>query len=241
MNAYDDTPVVVPRGVFKEHAHLLGDSGSGRTSLGLASLIAQFTRFKDSSVIMLDLKADDLALFEGARIETERAGLHFRWFTNELDRSTYVFNPLTQRHFSALSLYQRTDVLTAAMGLQYGSDYGTSYYSDANTELLYQALRKRPDLSSFVQLEKLLHAKYNIDIDTELRRAASHIHASISRLAAFEPLNASPASSADAGALQSAIEFSDVFVTPQVLYFHLPSFQGSTSSAEITGLPCTPC
>ena len=30
----DGSPVIVPREVFREHAHFLGDSGSGKTSLG---------------------------------------------------------------------------------------------------------------------------------------------------------------------------------------------------------------
>ena len=49
LNAADGSPVLVPRTVFQEHAHFLGDSGSGKTSLGLAPLIAQLIRFRDCS------------------------------------------------------------------------------------------------------------------------------------------------------------------------------------------------
>lgn len=239
VNAFDDTPVIVPREVFQEHAHLLGDSGSGKTSLGLASLITQFIRFKDesglpdSSVVILDLKGDDLALFEGARIEAERAGLPFRWFTNELHRSTYVFNPLTQRHLANLTLYQRADILSAAMGLQYGTEYGRGYFSDANAELLYHALDEMPDLSSFADLREVLKHKSTIPMDPDLRRAASHLGAVVSRLAACEPLNASPGSGHPASALDNRIEFADLFHTPQVLYFYLPSSIGSSTAADI--------
>lgn len=233
VNAFDDTPVIVLREVFAEHAHLLGDSGSGKTSLGLASLLAQFIRFRDSSVVVIDLKADDLALFEGARKEAQRADLRFRWFTNELHRSTYVFNPLTQRHFAGLTTYQQADVLACAMGLQYGTEYGASYFSDANTNLLYQALCKRAGISSFAELAELLAAKHTIKMDPELRKAASHLHASVDRLAAFEPLNATLAAGYPGSAIENAIDFADVFSTPQVVYFHLPASLGSTSSADI--------
>jgi hypothetical protein len=37
----DGTPMLVPRKVFTEHAHGLGDSGSGKTSLFLCPLIEQ--------------------------------------------------------------------------------------------------------------------------------------------------------------------------------------------------------
>ena len=114
INAADGSPVLVPRTVFQEHAHLLGDSGSGKTSLGLAPLISQLIRYRDCSVVIIDLKADDLALFEGARIEADKAGLRCRWFTNQLRQPTYGFNPLTQAHIDQLSLYQRVDMLTAA-------------------------------------------------------------------------------------------------------------------------------
>jgi hypothetical protein len=256
INAADSTPVIVPREVFQEHAHLLGDSGSGKTSLGMASLIAQLIRFGDSSVVVIDLKADDLALMEGTRIEAEQVdrrfkkeakkkshkendvdglatGYPFRWFTNELGRSSYVFNPLMQAHFGQLTLYQRTDVLTAAMGLQYGTDYGRGYYSDANAQLLYKALERRPDVRSFYELEPILERKWILDMDSELRKAASHLHATVSRLAACEPLNAVPSTLYPPGAIEHGIDIADVFRRPQVLYFHLPSVIGTTSSAEI--------
>ena len=38
---YDQSPVLIPRAVFGEHAHFLGDSGSGKTSLGLCPLVEQ--------------------------------------------------------------------------------------------------------------------------------------------------------------------------------------------------------
>ena len=235
-NAFDDTPVIVPREVFAEHAHLLGDSGSGKTSLGLASLIAQFIRFADSSVVILDLKGDDLALFEGARIEADRAGLPFRWFTNELGRSSYIFNPLTQRHFSSLSLYQRADVLSAAMGLQYGKDYGKSYYSDANSEVLYKAINKYPGTSSFSELAEILRNKKDLQVERKILQDASHLGTAINRLAACESLNATAANSDHNGAMSNAIDFSDVFATPQVLYFYLPAAIGSASSGDIARL-----
>jgi hypothetical protein len=250
VNAHDGTPVIVPRAVYQEHAHLLGDSGSGKTSLGMASLIAQLIRFHDSSLVILDLKGDDLALFEGARIEAGNADkalrdskaddpnvefdrYRFRWFTNELGRSTHGFNPLTQAHFQQLSLYQRTDVLTAAMGLQYGTDYGRGYYADANAELLYRVLEECPNISSFRQLRETLQEKQKIKMNPELRRAASHLHAMVSRLASSEALNVADRTDYSQGVLKNSIDMADVFMEPQVVYFHLPSVIGTASSAEI--------
>jgi len=238
VNAWDDTPVIVPRDVFREHAHILGDSGSGKTSLGIASLLTQFVRFRDCSVVIIDLKGDDLALFEGARIEAERAGLKFRWFTNELDKPSHIFNPLTQSHLPRLTPYQRTDVLTSALGLQYGSDYGRGFFSDANAEMLFYAMKFRSEgVSSFKELSEVLGMKAPfLKMDKELKKAGSHLQAMITRLADCEPLNATGKGPYSEEALANAIDMPDVFRTPQVLYFHLSSAIGTASTAEMARL-----
>ena len=48
-NAYDDTPVIVPGRCSREHAHLLGDSGSGKTALGVGLAHCAVIRFHDCS------------------------------------------------------------------------------------------------------------------------------------------------------------------------------------------------
>ncbi len=243
-NAYDGMPVIVPRSVFNEHAHLLGDSGSGKTSLGMTTLINQLIQFGDSSLVVIDLEADDLALFEATREAAEQvdaklkahnpdARYPFRWFTNEMHRSTYAFNILTQTCFESLTPYQRADILTLAMGLQYGTDYGRAYFADANIEMLHQALAENPFVSSFIELNQILSRRQSLRMTSELRRAASHLHAVISRLASCQPINAVNPSEHPESVLENAIDLVDVFMTPQVLYFHLPSLVGTTSSAEI--------
>ena len=52
----DGSPVLVPRDVFREHAHGLGDSGAGKTSLFLCPIIEQLVVQGDCSVIVLDLR-----------------------------------------------------------------------------------------------------------------------------------------------------------------------------------------
>ena len=47
--------MLVPRKIFTEHAHGLGDSGSGKTSLFLCPLIEQLVMSGDCSVIVIDL------------------------------------------------------------------------------------------------------------------------------------------------------------------------------------------
>ena len=234
VNANDNTPILVPREVFTEHAHLLGDSGSGKTSIGIASILSQLIRSGECSVVVLDLKGDDLALFQGVRSDAEEAGLRFRWFTNQLERSTYAFNPLGQAPLQRMTLYQKVDMLTAAMGLQYGRDYGRAYYSDSNARLLHAALEQHSPIDSFVHLADILGSPNAIrGVDRELRQAAAHLGAIVSRLADAEALNVVSGNSQPDSVLDAAIEFTDVFRTPQAIHFHLSSMIGTTSSAEI--------
>ena len=62
---------------LRTHAHVMGGTGSGKTSLCLAPLAFQLTAHADSSLVYIDMKGDN-ALFWGAFVEAERAGLPFR-------------------------------------------------------------------------------------------------------------------------------------------------------------------
>ena len=234
VNATDNTPILVPRSIFAEHAHLLGDSGSGKTSIGIATILSQLIRSQECSVVVLDLKGDDLALFHGVAKDAEEAGLRFRWFTNQLEQSTYAFNPLRQAPLKRMTLYQKVDMLTAAMGLQYGRDYGRAYYSDANARMLHAALEHHGDIASFEQLADILADPNALPgIDREMRQAGAHLGTIVNRLADSEPLNVIPNDGQAASVVDASIEFTDVFRQPQAIHFHLTSTIGATSSSEI--------
>jgi len=244
-NSRDDTPVLVPREVFTEHAHILGDSGSGKTSLGLMPLICQLMRDGKCSVVVIDLKADDQALFETLRHESAaldtrlreenspQGGYPFRWFTTALERSSYIFNPLMQRVMPRLAAYQRSDIITAALGLQYGTDYGRKFFGDANYDLLSYAVGENPNIQSFEELAEILKGAERFKLESETKKAATNLRSSIRRLARCRPFNASPNSGASPSAVAQAIDFSDVFRQPQALYFALPPASGVTNTAEI--------
>ena len=73
------------------------------------------------------------------------------------------------------------------MGLQYGTDYGRGYFSDANAELLFHAFQARPEMASFDELQDVLADRYTLRmVSNQLIQAGSHIRAIVSRLAATE-------------------------------------------------------
>ncbi|MCY2962056.1 MAG: TraM recognition domain-containing protein [Planctomycetota bacterium] len=248
VNAFDDTPILVPRDVFREHAHILGDSGSGKTSLGILPLMTQLLRRGDCSVIVIDLKADDQAILETMRQESvdvshrwqsadpRHPGYRFRWFTTALNRSSYAFNPLRQSYFSQLADSQRTDVLTNALGLQYGTDYGRKFFGDANFELLQYTFQNYSTADSFAALSEYLAGSARFDLDPETKRAATNAKSSVRRLSGCQPLNASPANKTPPAVLDAAIDLQQVFTQPQAIYFGLPSATGAGTAAEIARL-----
>ncbi len=244
-NARDDSPVLIHRDTFREHAHILGDSGAGKTSMGVMPLVTQLMRSGDCSVIVIDLKADDQVLFECLRAEAnsitaklrndrgDHASYPFRWFTTVIGRSSFAFNPLTQRVMNCVSTDQRTDLLQAALGLNYGNDYGRKFFGDANFEILNYAISQNPEVDSFAALDHILAGADRFPLHKESKRAASNVRSSVRRLARIRALNASRSNGTSEAVLGNAIELSEVFTKPQALYVALPPTAGISSTADI--------
>lgn len=241
----DGSPLLVPRDVFHEHAHFLGDSGSGKTSMGLAPWMEQMITGCDCSVVIVDLKADSHELLATAdaaakeRSQLTGCPVPVRHFSNQASLSTFAFNPLMQSWFQSMEHYVRTDILCGALGLSYGSDYGEGFYSSANAAVLYHTIKKFPETSTFRELaDRLGQVAISSDkreLHPEIRKAGVHVQTVLDRLGSFEALNVT-AKTHSAEVLDASIDFRDVFTQPQVLYFHLSATLGPGSSPEIARL-----
>lgn len=242
----DGSPVLVPRSVFRQHAHGLGDSGGGKTSLFLCPVIEQLASNGDCSVIVLDLKADSLELLASQQNAVETARREWsKWlpvkvFSNQFDRPTFAFNPMTQPFWSKLNRITKTDILCGATGLTYGSDYGEGFYSSANAANVYYALKTFPHIRTFRELATALghvivSAKKH-ELNPEIRRAGVHVHEVMKRLAACEPLNVTESNGHDPTVVDNAIDLMQVFQQPQMLYFHLSATLSPSCAPEIARL-----
>lgn len=243
----DGSPMLVPIQVFDAPSHFLGDTGSGKTSMGLAPFIEQRAGRGDCSVIFIDLKADTheplATLYQAAADGCKRSGnlIPVKHFTNQVGLSTFAFNPLTQKSWGQQTLAIRADLLSNALGLQYGTGYGESYFASANTAVLYEALKYRPDVHSFRELTSIIGDLIadriaTCDLHAEIRRAGLHVHEVVKRLASFEALNVVAGSRYEPAVVQQAIELSDVFSQPQMLYFHLSATIAPGASPDIARL-----
>ncbi|MEZ6127090.1 MAG: hypothetical protein R3C59_00240 [Planctomycetaceae bacterium] len=239
---HDGSPMLVPRSTFHNHAHFLGDSGSGKTSLGLAPLCEQLIQFGDCSFVVLDLKGDSLELFAAMKKAAEAVRrttgneMPVKHFTNRPGRSTYAFNPMCQAGWEKLDPYTKADILCAAFGLNYGSGYGLDYYSSASTKFAYELFRIAPKAKSFRELVNaigtLLARKGQRALHDELRAAGLHMEMVLERLATVEALNVdSGASSAEVADEQ--IDLSRLFQRPELIYFSLSSMLAPGVAPEI--------
>lgn len=237
-------PVLLDREALEQHAHIMGGSKSGKTSLGLAPLLHQLVG-PDCSVVVLDLKGDQ-SLFEEARAQASRTDCTFKWFTSESGESTFVFNPLTQRHMASLTAVERADIYTRALGLDHGEGYGRIHFSRANRAPLLKLLQLEPEVDSFEQLARGLRQRKDELFST--RRGAEHaddLYAVVDNLALVDAMNVtSPRPGSDAveqplteerrrKLMEHAIDMGDALEEPSVYYFKLPGALHTASDREI--------
>jgi hypothetical protein len=221
----------------------LGDTGSGKTSLFLCPTIEQFIRAGDCSVIVLDLKADTLELLATMQSAAEAARrelgirLPLKFFSNQAGRPTHAFNPMAQPFWPKFDLLTRTDILCGANGLTYGTDYGASYFSSANAAILHHALKTFPHVNTFTELAdcigNVITTAKKRELSPEIRKAGVHVHEVIKRLAACEALNVTASTGHTPEVVAEAIDLTQVFREPQLLYFHLSATLSPSGAPEI--------
>lgn len=242
----DGSPVLIPREVHMEHCHGLGDSGSGKTALFLCPLIEQLVGFGDCSVVVIDLKGDSSELLGSLKAAGEAVGQRvgrqppLKFFSNQRNRTTFAFNPMAQPFWGEFDLLTQTDILCAANGLTYGTDYGAGYFSSANAAILFHTLKTYPDVNSFAELAECIGTVITVakkrELHPEIRKAGVHVHEVIKRLAACEALNVTRSSGHTPAAVEQAIDLTQVFREPQLLYCHLPATLTPSQAPEVARL-----
>lgn len=234
---YNDYPILLDREILRNHAHILGDTGARKTSLGIAPLATQLIAAKDSSILMIDLKGEP-SLFHGLREEARRAGLKFRWFTTTPDWSSYLFNPFLQKHWRKFSSNQRVQIVLAALSLDYGVAYGRGFFTAMN-ETVFKSLVSRLRIETFDDMHEVLNDEqiFKAFGAKEDWRQARHLAALVNRLRSIHPLNLTPTRVPDRPQLfKNAIDLSELLEEPQVVYFYLKAPIEPLSTAGIAKL-----
>ena len=235
VHAEDDFPVLLHRDILSEHAYLVGDTGSGKTALGIIPLVSQLIRMNEAAVVIIDLKGDS-ALFQTAQAEARAAGRSFKWFTNEVGKSTYAFNPFQQKDANGISLNQFCETILEALHLNHGEGYGRSYFSRMARRWLSSNLKKRPNVGSFEELFKLT-ADERAAASPQERQDIMELVAVIESLASFEQLNMTIAGAKDRPeVVREAIYMPEVLEKKEIVYFWLPAAIEAATVRELAKL-----
>ena len=236
-----NTPILLDEKILNEHAYITGETGSGKTSLGIMPLLLHFLRKPlqtndpddAAPLIILDLKGDP-ALFNMVREEVEKrdkafgnSKSSFRFFTPEPKRDSHIFNPFASMNSENRSLTQLCELLMDSLNLNHGEGYGRSYFSRRSRSLLLQALQQDPKPNNFDELFETVtkHAKKDTEDAFEL---LSVIHSlSQYKQLSTDDVKVSP---------EHKIHMPTVLEERQVVYFWLPSATESISVREIAKL-----
>jgi hypothetical protein len=222
-----DFPVLLHEDLLYRHAHILGDTGSRKTSIGIAPLVTQIIARENSSVVIIDLKGDR-TLFNAVREDAAAVGMPFKWFTNIVGKSSFVFNPLGQSHLHRLTTDQLTQGILQALELEHGEGYGRGHFTALNDCVLSAYFRiHRSHVRSFKQLHRLVSdrdAYRTISKNDEDWRQTRQLVNLVEKIAHLGPMNATAETmKAKPQVIDKQIDMASVLKTPQVVYFYLSS------------------
>ncbi|MCX6602245.1 MAG: hypothetical protein NTV52_01480 [Acidobacteria bacterium] len=163
LRAWNETkpaPLFLHEKILAEHCYIVGPSGAGKSSLGIMPLLIQLMRGSKTvadkpsdpyPVVVLDLKGDS-ALFHTVKIEAEKRGQKFQFFTTEKQSPTYRFNPFRGFDRGSRSVAQLCQLILDALNLNHGKGYGRSYYTERSRNVLSRTLKRKRNIQSFDEL-----------------------------------------------------------------------------------------
>ena len=249
-------PILLSKEVFQGHVYMVGQTGGGKTSLGIMSILMQLMRGNCDKVgdttppppiVILDLKGD-ASLFESMKAEAaERRRAEelpedspryaFKYFTPEAGRASFYFNPFQSLAGSGRSDMQLCDLVLECLSLFHGDGYGRSYYSRKNRMLLYEAMTSRDLGAKPNSFEDLYPRLRKLSEREEFTRDTFELIAAVHAICRYEKI-------ATAGGPEDSsqvINMHDVLEHRQVIYFWLPAAVESISVREIAKLAFFSC
>jgi len=229
-------PILIPVALLNQHAHLLGGSGSGKTGLGLSTLVAQLIKRNEGPVIVIDGKGDE-AFFQAIRNWCEEEQRKFKWFTTSAEKSSYLFNPLGQAAFEKFSLSEIVGFMLLSLNLFHGSDYGRGWFTQASKTALAEAAKLKAEGIARPTNFKLFckHLEQVMREDKRLEKPAMHVLFMLQMLSEFPQMNDSVNADGTAhSAVEHAIEMLEVIKKKQCVYFGFDSLTDVSTAGELS-------
>ena len=227
-------PILLDIELVREHMHILGATGSGKTGLGISTLVAQLIKRGDGPVIVLDCKGDR-ALLHSAKEWSAQANRKFKWFTTTHGKSTYIFNPFGQKHLRSMTIQELVGFFLLAFNLHHGEGYGRSWFAAVAKAAFYATLKGSANEppNTFRQIQRLIEILVSERKDEF--KDAQHLMFVMRSLAEFAQINMTTATD-DNPACEHAIHMPEVIEKKQVVYFNLESLTDPSTAGEISRL-----
>ncbi len=244
------TPALVHYSILYGNVHFLGSTRSRKTSLGIIPLVTQIIRghnelvrdragqplcdsqgcpmwrwLEPPPILVIDLKGD-LALFHTTRLEAERRGQRFHYFSLSKGHATSYFNPLTNLGIGERPAVEFVELVVNALSLFHGLSYGKSYYSKQSRDLLLATIKsavRKP--RTWEELHELLLTELNPKKHKDVFELVSSIYV----LAQFPVLGPAPAG-------KDEIHMPSVIANREVVFFSLPARLSAISARDVAKL-----
>lgn len=226
-------PILYHKALLPEHFHVLGGSGSGKTTKVLTPLEAALIRGGDGAVIVMDLKGE-LGHSESVRKEATKARRRFKHFTNQLGLSSYLFNSFQQMNSRTTSVSQQVETIMESLRLNHGDGYGARYFSIQGRQWLSNTVRRWPNIASFEELREKAKPEF-FKNESEMDRCRELISV-VEQVAEVTAMNWKPKPGESNQPLKDAIFMPDVVRNKEVVYFMLPALGETSTVKEIANL-----
>lgn len=227
-------PLFVPRDVFKNHAYILGGSGSGKTSHALAQLILQLAEgyidrkgrtHAPPPVLIVDLKQNgDRYLRSLARQIAETRGQPLRFFSVDPEYESLSFDPFYCIRSVAYPL-KRSELFLKALSMIYPEGYGSDFFTDEQRTQLNEILYHDRPTTMNEMIAFIRHATTGKSGNKDARGLYS-------ALQALEYAKNVHTDGAPLGP-DRLIDFDRFYEEREVLYVHLDSRALSLLSADV--------
>jgi hypothetical protein len=231
-DAFRYKPVFLHRPILNEHIHILGGTGSGKTSRAITPIAIQLIRghavpgghSEPLPIVIFDIKGD-LALFHTVREEAQRRGQDFLFFTVNPNSASYYFNPFLALRRHKASPSEQAHQLLDALSLNHGEFYGASYFTRMGRQALLSLLKEGETPQSFEDLYLRLKN------DPKKQKKAEELFAALEGLMFYPQLfTTREQEERDA---ETIIDFDRVLERNQVVYFSLTAPLQSIAVREI--------
>lgn len=229
-------PLLLNKVYLNRPAIILGRTGAGKTKLVAETLITQAISRRNRHIVVLDLKVDKSFML-GLAKEAARRRVDFKWLTLEPSKSSYLWNPLSDRGVRLLVQEQIIQIVLKALSLVTTQAHGAGYFGAMQEERTRRTF-ERNVLRSFREFYRTVRDQRATDVGMNDRdfSNAGHLIANLARIASVGVLNAVDGDTVPEPALRGSISLVDVLSRPGVTYFALPAQLEPTTAMFVAKL-----